>query len=1117
MFIFGADSAKSQAVSTIRLWLVMKKVVLQRCQSLEMSVNRQLFKFKCNGKKLMSSHGGLRELFFAFDDEHGNSQLVKAFDWQLLLEQTPVFVFVELRKITSSREEYFLQNAQYSPRISDLFNSGTSYQLEILRIQRKSLKPYLIALDLQRNQYKIFIKNWESRSLGIGELVWCEISYLNNDIDAVQFELVQILQYPFFQFGRKYRFEIQDEKDQKNYCTVKDDFGCFHNVEMTVHLKRQLVLAEGGETDLYYLGVLPNHDLNLRFFRSFQDIIPFKSLRKKVFDPILLLSEDKKGDPRVAKIQEEYREFRNYWVLTFGQYLSDELPKYYDSGNLADARLYAEVAFLLEQWILKSGYQYSIVDDTVREKIVENTQERIAVLQNWLETIEYIQEDEEIEFIFNVIDKKHVSLDRSMKLLKILRFYIGRDRLAELETEEIYDKLYDALGPAKFKILYPSIQQVLKRHLGHLIEATGFDIPLFTSYERRKKYIANSGLRDLLRIQFQAFRFACMDNEDTAILEFIHFLNYLASYSSEKNRRSKFLSLAIQLSKGDRQLWRNVLNEIELHDFDAFESSVFAYSTKMLAERASSFYADDEVVALPRTEVNNIVLHGKHSEYYYFFDSREIRNGWYGSLQSKVIASDPLNKVLCLAEYKQEKSKSDSELTVGEFYDANIASVSDEQLQIDVEGRTGIIEKDDLSPVQVSDLSMVFSVGEALKVKLKEIRFDGEELTYIFDRQAYFDQEARVTDVVGEVYTATLCSISNKIGLFLEALGLPRILMRRDAINHRGIHLTKLFKVGDKIPIVVTQVEEDGCLVDFTAKEGFAKNIKFCSEEEAVLVELFSSEMDLDDLQLTYCANCTPNDEDLNLIGANSEWKCDVCQTTPSAFALMHVPSFNKFILHPLNSQQEYRSLIDKVYNSERFPVKCFANEKGFWCVVSMDKLALNLGSSQYALLGAIYESAAFETTVSNERKKRLRMSHFFYDLTKHEKTSFIKLYGSFIQWVEDFLQITSDYKLKTVQRLKAEVFLAGVKYIKLFHQQKEVFTSFPNLVFLKEVACAIQDWDVEISFSRSSNLASAFRSFYLLPKNYRSDAYQLEIVGVIREALIEFVGIQFQEAKKQS
>lgn len=1092
------------------LWLVVKSVVLQECQSCKMSVSRQLFKYTCTAKKLMSSSEGLRELFFAFVDEDGSSHLVRAFDWQLDIEKTPAFLYVELKQTSSNREEYVLQKAQYSERVSDLFQSGQSYQLEVQRIFRKTEKTYVVALDVHRNQYKIFVKNWESRSLGVGDKVWCEISYLNTDIDAVQFELAQILQYPFFQFARRYHFTILDQGEPNDRCTLKDDFGCLHSVKMSEHLRRHLLLAEGGETHLYYLGVLPNHDLNLRFFRSFQDIIPFKSLRKKVFDPILHLVDKENRDTRVYQIKKEYKEFRNYWVLTFGQYLIDELPRYYDNGNLADARLYAEVAFLLEQWILKSGYQYSIDDDEVREKIVEKTEERIAVLQNWLETIEYIQENEEIEFIFNVIDKKHVSVDRSFKLLKILRFYIGRDRLAELETEEIYEKLYDALGPSKFKILYPEIQVVLKKHMEHLIKSIKLDVPVLTTYERRSKYIANSNLRDLLRIQFHTFRFACNDNEDTAIIEFIRFLNFVSSYSSEPGRRIKSLNLAIQLSKGDRQLWKSVLKEIVNHDFDVFESSVFDLIAEKSWPTAEKNFSTGEILHLPRLEVNKIVLNGNLSEYYFFFDSREIRNGWYGSLKSRVIASDPVNRVVSLVHEKaEEPEKSENELVVGDFYDAVVLKVQDDQLLVRVNGRNGIIEKDDLSTVQVADLSMVFCVGETLKVKLKQIRFEGEDLQYLFDRKAHFEKMARFTDVQGKVFEATLCSVSNKIGLFLEAIGLPRILLRRDSIDHRSIHLSKLFKVGDKIPIVVTEIDETGCLAELSARNNLSSIVDNCKEEEAVLIDLFTREKELE-TQQTYCSNCMASQQQLNLISSESDWNCQVCQTVPRAFALMHVPSLNKFIFHPLNSQQEYRSLIDKVYNSERLPVNCQSYENDFWCIVSMDKLSLTLGSSQYSLLGSIYENAAFETSLGKKRKSLLKMSRFFYELSDHKKKDFVEFYSTFVEWVEVFLKTTKNYKVKTVDRLKAEVFLAGRQYIKSLHERKEIIEAFPNLTFLSEVACAIQDWDLEVKFSLSNNLASAFLSFYLLPRNFRSDAYQLEIIGVIREALIEFVGLQF-------
>ena len=53
----------------------------------------------------------------------------------------------------------------------------------------------------------------------------------------------------------------------------------------------------------------------------------------------------------------------------------------------------------------------------------------------------------------------------------------------------------------------------------------------------------------------------------------------------------------------------------------------------------------------------------------------------------------------------------------------------------------------------------------------------------------------------------------------------------------------------------------------------------------------------------------------------------------------------------------------------------------------------------------------------------------------------------------------------------------------------------FPNLKTLSEVSQAIHDWDREVNFSLSNNLERAFRSFYLLPKNLRTDAYQLEIL----------------------
>ncbi|MDL2144828.1 putative DNA binding domain-containing protein [Flavobacterium tructae] len=394
------------------------------------------------------------------------------------------------KKINKKSKKYFLEYLYKSKSLNfhSYYKQNECYEFEIVNIEssinKKGSKISVISLkDVDENIITVLGLKWQTSDLWKFKTLKCEVIniYNNGYLSLKNCDF----RHPIYQVGKEYKFQIIDEKIKEvndveyNIYELLGEDGCKH--ELNRYEEQTATVGQLISCTIIKISThlrLSQGNLKDKYFNTFQNIIKYKNLERKYFNPLFNDLGQKYKD--VIQLIDQYNSQSAFWVFT---YTNKILPKLFreeiQKNEFKKAKEINELIIVLEEWIISKGIISSIPDIEIRDNTVLKAKSQLesakiidSVISILIANQYYYLSDDDF---FN--DKKN--------LLARFYFIISFSNVELLDSNLVVHRLSEILRNVKLE------SRSDLQYLNKLLNYISYSKKIFIS-EKEKEYFSLS-------------------------------------------------------------------------------------------------------------------------------------------------------------------------------------------------------------------------------------------------------------------------------------------------------------------------------------------------------------------------------------------------------------------------------------------------------------------------------------------------------------------------------------------------------------------------------------------------------------------------------------------------
>jgi predicted RNA-binding protein with RPS1 domain len=432
---------------------------------------------------------------------------------------------------------------------SYLYEQNIQYYFNILSFKisynkKGELLNLIIVEDENKNKLSVIALKWQKKQIWNFDKLKCEVKQIKQNGSLV---LVNVdYRHPFYEKGKKYEFEIIDEKIKKNdsgsfeIYLVKGIDNCIHEVNM---LPGQMFKVNKTSTISCKIIEITTHlklsqvDIEDPYYVSFSQIIKDDKLKRKYF--LSILNDKNLTDKHCLKFKEQYNSKHAFWVFTFTNKI---LPFYFDQSiskfDYISANEINDLILKFELWIINSGIITSFPNDDIKKNTRDKAQlkydsciEKKKALTFFISyPFDYInilalENKIGIELIYNVIKFSEINIIDIDKLATIIDNLI-KTYVTLKENEINFFKKFIYLINAKKKVFFS--EENIKYFS---LSANNYETSILSEQEKKYIFITICELKIAKKIGYnENFNINCG-----------HILKLLTKATTDSKEREKLL------------------------------------------------------------------------------------------------------------------------------------------------------------------------------------------------------------------------------------------------------------------------------------------------------------------------------------------------------------------------------------------------------------------------------------------------------------------------------------------------------------------------------------------------------------------------------------------------
>ncbi|MFT5617328.1 MAG: putative RNA-binding protein with RPS1 domain [Arenicella sp.] len=718
----------------------------------------------------------------------------------------PLYIFGRPPQGRSNRVKYY---GHLCTENFDYLKIGEIYRFIVVDLyDTKSGTKYAVVIDDRGNNHSVKLLEWQ-KNVNLQQKIPCRVDKILEDRVRLSQDIPN-LKHPYLIEGRKYLFAIEDVSIiESDYFTVTDSKGNSHRTYISRELVREIKEKKGNFIHLYFTGLSKAGELQLNYFNSFHDIIPFRFLKQNVFDS--LFEKEFKTDTE-EKIIQDYNCFDNRWVLTYANYLNSEIKhKLFNEESLESAYLSCEVYKRLEEWIVSSNY-LKLFSENKSKDIKKTANNEIVRINRLIEAIDLIQIEQDLFYVEYSNDEwsKYFSI-----CILIFEYYLKKEDAIVSHKESLFCFYKKAIEQKLEKYQYTEINRVLDRHAYIITKSGKLDAVSFNT-SSIETYADNESVDRLCKIMhFQIILGVSESNNIVYICsKILAIINCYSKLVKEQSHRTNLLNNGVRffghllMSSTNTSIVNKIRSSIDYKAILEIVTSTEVYNSDVGVAR----YQSNAILEIPKTiSTSENVLIGNLDGTLCFVNSKSSLSKNI-SKNSRLLYVDSSNGVLCLAETVESVGAKDiAELIEGDQYKAIVKSIVEYGIFVRVGQYEGLIHKSKISPIRTNKITGLFSIGEELDVVLSSIKSvnEGAEVNYNFSRKVVKSYEKDFKRISkNKLYKVKIFSIDKYRGIEFEFIDFNI----RGHLDKRELDLGRdyeeLFRIGEILDVHYVQKKE---------------------------------------------------------------------------------------------------------------------------------------------------------------------------------------------------------------------------------------------------------------------------------------------------------------------